>query len=541
MRRFTGRLALQVLFVVLTAAILFVIYGQRSWIAEDAHITLRTVANFFDGYGLRWNVDERVQTYTHPLWLMLILAAFAITREYYFTVASLGLISSVGAYMVLAWHFRSRPLLVLFGLFLPCATSVFLLRYSTSGLENSVTILLIALFAVSALSEPADDVRWGRLGLFAGLAALNRLDTILLMLPALAFLIVRYRRSVAWVRLAAGFVPLALWMAFCLFYYGFLMPNTAYAKLSPAIPKMTYIISGMFSLADPWLNDPVSSAALLLGAATTALCWYRGWYGGRQGGRHGDEYPLRVATLGSGSLLYIAYIVWIGGDFMPGRFWVAPVFLMLIVIVAGSSVWVEWARASARWKTLAVVAVLLALAGIFRGRSDAVRDQVLQTRIPSRVTLRTKDFTWRRTYMAKKFVSRALRARRNHDAGWGPSTFENAAIGIGGFAAGPGLKVIDKHGLGDPLMARLAPMPAETYLPGHYRRKVPDGYNQARATGDLTGMHPALAEYYGHLRTVISGPLGSSERLTTIVRFHLGSYDDLLAEYESRPVPPAEP
>ena len=38
-----------------------------AWVADDAFITLRTVDNLLAGYGPRWNVVERVQTYTHPL------------------------------------------------------------------------------------------------------------------------------------------------------------------------------------------------------------------------------------------------------------------------------------------------------------------------------------------------------------------------------------------------------------------------------------------------------------------------------------------
>ena len=40
---------------------------RTAWMCDDAFITLRTVDNFVQGYGLVWNVGERVQVYTHPL------------------------------------------------------------------------------------------------------------------------------------------------------------------------------------------------------------------------------------------------------------------------------------------------------------------------------------------------------------------------------------------------------------------------------------------------------------------------------------------
>ena len=42
---------------------------QSAWLCDDAYITYRTVDNFVSGLGLRWNPIERVQAYTHPLWM----------------------------------------------------------------------------------------------------------------------------------------------------------------------------------------------------------------------------------------------------------------------------------------------------------------------------------------------------------------------------------------------------------------------------------------------------------------------------------------
>lgn len=45
---------------------------KSAWMGDDAFITMRTIDNFVNGYGLRWDLLERVQTFTHPLWLFLI-------------------------------------------------------------------------------------------------------------------------------------------------------------------------------------------------------------------------------------------------------------------------------------------------------------------------------------------------------------------------------------------------------------------------------------------------------------------------------------
>src|SRR6187402_2076752 len=70
---------------------------RYAWVAEDAYITFRVVDNFTHGYGLRWNVAERVQVYTHPLWLLLhCVFALFIDNIYRLTIV-LSAICGVGA------------------------------------------------------------------------------------------------------------------------------------------------------------------------------------------------------------------------------------------------------------------------------------------------------------------------------------------------------------------------------------------------------------------------------------------------------------
>lgn len=60
-------------FVLLILLGIFALVLYRSaWLCDDAYITFRTVDNFINGYGLRYNTGERVQAYTHPLWLLLL-------------------------------------------------------------------------------------------------------------------------------------------------------------------------------------------------------------------------------------------------------------------------------------------------------------------------------------------------------------------------------------------------------------------------------------------------------------------------------------
>jgi arabinofuranosyltransferase len=75
------------------AGALLLLVASVGWLSDDSFITLRVVANVWDGYGLRWNAIERVQVFTHPLWMLLLGAAYGITREAFWTVIALSLAS----------------------------------------------------------------------------------------------------------------------------------------------------------------------------------------------------------------------------------------------------------------------------------------------------------------------------------------------------------------------------------------------------------------------------------------------------------------
>lgn len=71
------------------------IFIRSAWVVDDAYITFRTIDNFIHGYGLTWNTMERVQVYTHPLWMILITLFSIFTRAYFFTTLTISLLASL--------------------------------------------------------------------------------------------------------------------------------------------------------------------------------------------------------------------------------------------------------------------------------------------------------------------------------------------------------------------------------------------------------------------------------------------------------------
>ena len=132
------------------AAVGFVLW--RAWVADDAFITFRHVANCRAGYGPVFNVGERVQGFSHPLWFGLLLAGSYVLDVYAWAV-SLGLISTAVIVLVAAATLRGRPndRFCLTALVIGLLCSHTFVEFQTSGLEGCLSHALAAsLFALVA-------------------------------------------------------------------------------------------------------------------------------------------------------------------------------------------------------------------------------------------------------------------------------------------------------------------------------------------------------------------------------------------------------
>jgi arabinofuranosyltransferase len=203
---------------------------QSAWLSDDAYITYRTVDNFVSGLGLRWNPIERVQAYTHPLWMFVISAGYVATGSLYWTALGASLACSLGAVFLLVTRLARSPWSAAVAVLTLTGSSAFV-DYSTSGLENPLTHLLCVAFFARFLGRPFDARGLAWLGVLAGLAALNRLDSVLLFLPALGHALLRFGRPRGLAIVGLGFAPLLAWEVFSVVYYGFAFPDTAYAEL----------------------------------------------------------------------------------------------------------------------------------------------------------------------------------------------------------------------------------------------------------------------------------------------------------------------
>lgn len=498
----------------ITAAlvVLFALAALRmSWLGDDAFITFRSVENMVLGNGPRWNVADRVQTYTHPLWFLLLCLARALTGELPTTAQVLGLVVSA---ITMRWlavrlglgHAAAAALLL-------CLASRACHVYATSGLETSLTqLLLVALVAAAATTDPLQRLR--RVAFVTALLGTNRFDLLLLGAPLLAASTRGIPFTVAVRTTALGLAPLFAWSAFAIVYYGTPFPITAYAKaLCHGVPAGDLAMQGLRYVWRSVVADPVTPTVIAAGIGLGLV---------RPGRR----------ALAIGVALYTAYVVKVGGDYMQGRFLVPSFFASVLIV----GTWL-----TERTPRFAAIVMFAALAltcvpGVPRvARFDwqpdptygAGADDILEEEVrgqwdhgllsPGRVTRAEATFG---SY-GEKLVADGLQSRLVHI--WG-------SVGWAGFRAGTYVHYVDPW-LCDPLLARLPLAEPGRWRIGHFYRRVPAGYLESLATGENRITHPGLARFWNALRSAVRDPVWSGERWRNLWALWTGSFGEDVADF----------
>ncbi len=497
------------LFLVVMA--LALVFTANAWLSDDAYITFRTVDNFVHGYGLTWNPSERVQAYTHPLWMLLLSGAYFLTQEIYFTSLGVSLAVAITAVFLLLYYGRAAQGAWVLASLILLTTKAFV-DYTTSGLENPLSALLLIIFVIVYRWQPRQALFW--LAWVAALVLCNRLDLGLLVLPPLGWAI--WQAKMDWTRrfwvVLTGMLPVELWQLFSLFYYGFPFPNTAYAKLNGGlIGRERLLAQGMAYFVHSLRFDPVTLSVIGL-----VLVLAMGWRGVRW-----------FRPFVAGIILYLVYIWWIGGDFMSGRFLMVPLVTAvsglaltplplhpgfrhsLAALLLATTLLFPWSPLRFPWQPVS----LPETAGI----TDEKANYWPATGLPN--ALHTRPFP-RHDWIEDGQKDRVRQL----------AVVEKGSVGMYGYYVGPDVHVVDLLGLADPLLARLPPVDPDWRI-GHLGRRSPAGYLETLATGENQIQDPNLAYYYDKLQFVTRGPLFSWARLVEIWRMNWGVYDPWLERF----------
>lgn len=503
----------RVCLIALLSLVFFTILLRTAWVGDDSYITMRTVDNFLHGYGLTWNTDERVQTFTHPLWLFLLCGSYLFTQNAYFAVIVLCLVVSTLMMVVFLASISGDAVDLILGAAVLIFSNAFV-DYSTSGLENPASHLITLGFVLLFLSPNTaeDDRRIPFLGLLAGLSTLNRMDTVLLYIPSLLFLLLKKRTWRGVGLILTGFWPFLIWEIFSVVYYGFPLPNTFYAKLNTGIPLPIMLQQGALYYLDSLIWDPLTLIVIAMAIFFSVR-----------------EKKQLMLAMGIG--LYLTYVLFIGGDFMSGRFF-------SISLLMSATMLIRQIQNLDRTVKIVFLGAIIFLGFVAPVPSFGV---------PTKRNIPTDDYSGVGDEQAWYFPYSGLanwgryHPLPNPGQEWvklgkqlrdeGEAVYIGKGIGYLGYYAGPKVHIIDIFGIADPLLARLPAATEKTWRIGHFKRDIPQGYVQTFRDKQNDIKDASLVNYYDHLSLIIHGPLWSLERWQAIWKMNTGQYDYLIDSY----------
>ena len=495
--------------------ILLILYAiiliRTAWSSDDAQVTFRTVDNFLNGYGLTWNVTERVQASTHPLWMFLLSVLYVFTHELYFTTIFFSIVVSLIAVSIFAFKIAESYKVALVGIILMCVSKAFI-DYSTSGLENPLTYLLLVVFFVVFFKTETSQKKIFFLFLVASFVMLNRLDMVLLISPSLIYEVIKFKNyKKAILAALLGGVPIIAWEIFSVIYYGFPFPNTAYAKLNTGVSKLQLIERGFCYFKNSFRIDSLTLITIITGCIVSFVMKVK-----------------RNKMVAIGIVLYLLYILKIGGDFMSGRFLTAP-FLCAVILISLCRIRIP--------KKIGIAAIVVIVVSNLVSPYSSLRSGSDYPTYKKSVTDENGVSDERGFYYPllgflevkeDKLVGKAAYKRFKVKE---PEVMVISAIGGTGYHAGPHLYIVDTLALTEPFLARL-PVPRDSgWRVGHYPRILPEGYFETVVSGENKIKNKALAEYYDKLSLIVSGKLFDKERLITIWDMNMGKYNYLIDQY----------
>jgi hypothetical protein len=285
---------------------------------DDAFISLRYAANWAGGHGLCFNPGEIVEGYSNFLLVLcetvLIRCGLdPMTAMSFLGLASLGCLSGLMTVFIERHIFRGKSLVALTAGIMASLNSV-LLCWGLSGLESCLFAMLL-LAGFMAVVADSTFIRVIVSAILLVLAAMTRLEAVVLFPISLVAVFLRER---SWGQTTAhasaifgGFGTYFLARAL---YFGYLFPNTFYAKLD-------YGNMALASRGALYLWTFVRSNLPLFLFAGIALVLVR-------------KAPLWVRLFLATTGVLMATVIYTGGDHFPMFRFIAPVvpFLSLLAL-----------------------------------------------------------------------------------------------------------------------------------------------------------------------------------------------------------------
>lgn len=468
---------------------LVILAWAMRFIEDDAFISFRYARNLARGEGLVFNPGERLEGYTNFLWTLIMSlplrwgvdpVMFTHLLGLSILVLNILLIYRIGCFLI-GNRFWSLMLCLAVG------TNFTFVSYATSGLETGLHAFLVlwafdTLMRLSAAAPNSPIRGFAQLSLITALALASRLDACVILAAPMLY--------AAWLACVSGsggarvgrLIALTLpclcvvgaWLLWKLSYYGEILPNGYYAKVTGEIVVPYFYETGLPRVADRDARN-LGGGMYYYGAAYLAAFFgsYRLWpivivflllapLSVHLVNRARSEAFVVACSIA----LWLAFVASIGGDFMEFRFLV-PVIPLLYSEVLW--LWSQFRYPVSFW-LMSVTCVWL-MHGSVRHANEFKGERFGLESIWS-LGKHVEGSGWRK-------IGSTLR----HE--FGGSSVSIAAKPIGAIGFYSDLPLIDLHGLTDRHVAREVPPKRDGRLA--HQRTAPVEYLRERGVNLVLG------------------------------------------------------
>jgi len=449
----------------LLAAIALCALWHARWydfVCDDAFIALRYAKNLVEHHELAYNLGQRVEGFTSPLWVLLIAVAGFAGAPILSATHMLGGLSGLATFWALTVFWDElepdAPWLVLapaaaLAVSTPFAAWIF------GGLETPLFVAAYTLgLALLARTARIGDLRsYLHAGIAVALCTLCRpegatliaIGSVLTCVHSSNANVSRLRRVFAWI--APILLVVGGYELFRLSYYGYPLPNTFYVKTSGdgLWPRgVGYLGFAASEFGWPLVIGSALSLALLM-IANPLL----------PAPRAPESSRALTTSAGAAVIIHLLYVARVGGDFLDLYRFLVPLLPLVFcasTLAAHRSFLVITGPAR-----FAVVGVALCLFALHGQSQWALAQRAMQVSEPSRAALRLEPLGWTRLY-AQRWRGIGTWLARAEQAG--DSTAVGAAGALPFFSNLPNL---DLFGLNDAEIARHGRVIGNR--PGHQR------------------------------------------------------------------------
>ncbi|OGC70100.1 hypothetical protein A2415_00685 [candidate division WWE3 bacterium RIFOXYC1_FULL_39_7] len=308
------------------------LFFDRSWVGEDAFIFFRYIDNFVNGHGLVFNLNERVEGFTSPLWVFVLSGIRYVTHFPLRPTAILfGVLLSTISIALLIFKDNKHRIFFPIGVVLLVTNSAFR-DFATSGFETSQTYILLVILAL-LIKHGKINKHPFVIGLISSLLILNRPESFLIFMY-LAFIytagLLTFRNRKlkfdpqAIKKFVLFLLPVIIFVGgyqiFRMGYYASLLPNTFYAKKGGEF----YIEQGINYLSDFTKSYPITFIIFLVTLISILI--------NRILRIVEDKYFVGRVHLFLMLFLLSLYVLYAGGDYMHGRSLLMVFILSMILI-----------------------------------------------------------------------------------------------------------------------------------------------------------------------------------------------------------------